>query len=273
MIIDGKKIRDRIKEELRKESKKLSHPLSIAIVIVGENPVIEGFVRVKEQFATDIGVGVVEKRFSSDVKPDDFERALRELAARSDVQGIIVQLPLPSHFDTNKVLSLIPKEKDVDVLSADAVEAFEQGDAVALPPVAGAVVEICREGSVEFKGKRVLVIGQGRLVGAPVAILMRRKGAEIRTVDKNSPDFSDLLLTADIVVSGAGVAGLIKPDMLKNGVVLIDGGTSESGGFVVGDADPRCVEKASLFTPVPGGVGPVTVAVLFRNLFRLAEKA
>ena len=133
--------------------------------------------------------------------------------------------------------------------------------------MAGACEEILSRASVELTGKKITVIGQGRLVGIPVLAWLRRRGAEPTTVGLDYEDLPELLKKSDIIISGAGAPGLIKSDMIKSGVIILDAGTSESLGRVVGDAELACAERAEVFTPVPGGLGPVTVAVLFQNLF------
>lgn len=187
--------------------------------------------------------------------------------------AVIVQLPLPESIDTSQVLDSIPLAQDADVLSRSAHERFESGDADALlPPVVGAVKEILERAHVEPTGKRAVVIGNGWLVGEPCAAWLHAKGAEVHVVTLESGDLS-FLKEAEIIVSGAGSPGLIKPEHLTPGVVLIDAGTSESGGAIVGDADASCAEIASVFTPVPGGVGPIAVACLFKNAAELALRS
>ena len=157
------------------------------------------------------------------------------------------------------------------MLSAAARMKFEAGDRNALvPPVAAAMLEILVAHGVSPKGKRAIVIGSGHLVGKPCAELLSHEGADVAIVSFRAGDFS-ALSNADIVVSGVGSPHFIKPEMLKNGAVLIDAGTSESGGAVAGDADPSCAQRCSVFTPVPGGVGPVAVAKLFENAVMLTE--
>lgn len=271
MIINGKIIRDRIKEEIRKEVSLFPCAITLAIVIVGENPVIESFVNIKKRFANDVGIAVAEKRFPQHATFEDIARALQVLAEDEDIDGIVVQLPLPPHFDTQRALNAIPSHKDVDVLSEKANDLFEKGESRVASPVVGAVCEILKEGKVNVRGKKALVVGYGRLVGRPVSVWLRAEGAHVSIVEGPVPNLGEFLQDADIIVSGAGVAGLIKPNEIKKGVVLIDAGTSEQGGTVVGDADPRSADVAGLFTPVPGGVGPVTVAELFKNLLVLAK--
>jgi methylenetetrahydrofolate dehydrogenase (NADP+)/methenyltetrahydrofolate cyclohydrolase len=158
------------------------------------------------------------------------------------------------------------------VLSEEAHRLFEEGDTDALlPPVVDAVREILTRSSVNPKGKRAVVVGKGWLVGEPVAAWLRNQGALVTTLGKT--DSLEALKDAEIIVSGAGAPGIIKPEHLSRGAVLIDAGTSESDGSIVGDADPACAQIASVFTAVPGGVGPVAVACLFRNAQKLVRRA
>jgi len=213
------------------------------------------------------------KKRSAEAAGCDFE--VREaLPLAFDTDAVIVQLPLPEGMNTKAILDSIPVEKDADVLSSAARAAFEMKGFVnlsLLPPVVGAVKEILEFGRVEIKGKKAVVIGAGFLVGAPVAAWFKQQGAEVTHVSFRSGGFS-ALRDADIIVSGAGSPHFIKPGMLKEGAVLIDAGTSESGGALAGDADPSCAEICSIFTPVPGGVGPLAVACLFENAVTLAER-
>lgn len=271
MIIDGKIIRDRIKEEIRKEVSLFPRAITLAIVIVGKNPVIESFVNIKKRFAYDVGIAVAEKRFPQHATFEDIAKALQVLAEDDAIDGIVVQLPLPPHFDTQRILNMTPPHKDVDVLSEKANDLFEKGESSVASPVVGAVCEILKEGNVNVRDRKALVVGYGRLVGRPVSVWLRAEGAHVSIVEGPVPNLGEFLQDTDIIVSGVGVAGLIKPNEIKKGVVLIDAGTSEQGGTVVGDADPRSADVAGLFTPVPGGVGPVTVAELFKNLLALAK--
>ncbi len=273
MRIDGKWIRDKIKAELRDEFASFTEAPHLAVISVGENPVIRGFVNIKKRFAEEVGVVFKEDIFSADVTYSQLQKRIEELNNNTRVTGIIVQLPLPAHLDTDKILNLISATKDVDVLSANANSLFISAESFILPPVVGAIKEICLEADVEIQGLKVLIIGHGRLVGAPAAVWFKQQGGEVIVIDGPVPNLSDFTREADIIISGAGVAGLIKLEMLKPGVVLIDAGTSEDGGVIVGDADPSCEKVASVFTPVPGGVGPVTVAMIFENLLTIHKKS
>jgi methylenetetrahydrofolate dehydrogenase (NADP+) / methenyltetrahydrofolate cyclohydrolase len=264
MKVDGRQIADGMYASLRARREGIARAPRLGIFVSGADPVIESFVRIKRRAADVLDIELERVDFDAQMGTDAACAAVSRLAGETD--GIIVQLPLPKGLDTDRILAAIPREKDVDGVNPSVSERLVQA------PVALAVVEILRSESIEISGKRVVVVGEGRLVGRPAATLLRALGAEVRVVTLEKGGTSDLQ-EADIIVSGAGSSGLIKPAHIKEGVALIDAGTSESAGKVVGDADPTCAEKAALFTPVPGGVGPVAVAMIFRNLLDLVMAA
>ncbi len=260
MIIDGRDLAKGIRARSKARADRLlKRPKVVAYVAPNETPATRSYLKIKETSGREAGC--------------DFE-VTRSFEFSTDADAVIIQLPLPEAVDATSLCDLIPIEKDADVLSSAAREKFEKGDPEALlPPVVGAVKEVLAFGAVDVRGKKAVVIGAGFLVGAPVATWLHQQGAEVEvfTVESEPEALTAALHAADIIVSGAGSSHLIKPDMIKEGVVLIDGGTSESGGIIVGDADPACAEKCALFTPVPGGVGPIAVACLFENAVTLAE--
>lgn len=260
MIIDGPFIAKDILARTKAHAERLGRrPNVLVYVSPEETSATRSYLKIKARSAEDAGC--------------DFEET-RSLTFSTRADAIIVQLPLPHDISTDDVLNSIPVQQDADVLSAAARAKFERNDADALvPPVVGAVREILMRNKVEVKGKRAAVIGDGRLVGHPCSVWLKQQGAEVSVVTLESGNLSAALRAADIIVSGAGSPHLIKPDMIKDGVILIDAGTSESDGAIVGDADPACADKCSIFTPVPGGVGPVAVACLFENAVMLAERA
>jgi len=259
MIVDGKKLAADVYEELAKERANLPAGLSLGIIACEPDAVIESFVRIKERAAARLSIALVRRDVPASAGEKGILDAIDELASKT--AGIIVQLPLPKNIDVEKVLAAIPGIKDVDGIGAAPV---------CEPPVALAIEEILMRSGVEVGEKSAVVVGAGRLVGAPAAKLLERLGAQVRVMTREKGG-TELLKDADIIVSGAGEPGLITPEMLRDGAVLIDAGTSEQGGRVRGDADPACAEKCSVFTPVPGGVGPVAVAMIFKNLFFLAR--
>jgi len=265
MIIDGKKIAADIYAELVPKFTALGRSVRLGIVVVGENPVISSFVRIKERAAKRLGVMMVRIDLPADASQEVIIESIQDVAARSD--GVIAQLPLPEGIDVNAVLSAVPADKDVDALNPT----ISENKRFVHAPVALAVAELLRRAGVELSDTRTIVVGAGRLVGAPSAWLLGHLGAKVSVFSLDEGSIDDLK-DADIVVSGAGNPGFIKPEHIKEGVALIDAGTSELNKKIMGDADPACAEKAAVFTPVPGGVGPVSVAMIFRNLFDLLEK-
>lgn len=268
MIVDGRVLARKILDETRARVGSLPTPRVLAIT-VAPGPATESYLRIKSARAADAGMTLIVERFPETVS----EEVLRERIENASEDAIIVQLPLPVGIDTKRVLDAIPLHKDADVLGARAREAFATGGADALlPPVVGAVKHILVHGDVSMSGMHAAVIGDGWLVGNPVALWLRQQGLEVTQLTRTSGDMRAILQEMDLIVSGAGQAALVVPGMVKLGAVLIDAGTSESGGQVVGDMDPACAQDARLFTPVPGGVGPVAVACLFSNVAALLTK-
>ncbi len=266
MIIDGKKIAEDIYADLAPEYAALGRTVRLGIVVVGDNPVIESFVRIKTRSAERLGIEMVRTDLPETSTLEEIVKAVQNSAAQTD--SVIAQLPLPKGIDVNAVLSAIPKSKDVDALNPSIAEE----ERLVHAPVALAVVEILKRSGVEIAGKRTIVVGAGRLVGKPSAWLLKSLGANVSMFTLQEGSIDDLK-NADIIVSGAGNPGFIKPEHLTKGVALVDAGTSELNKKITGDADPACAEIASVFTPVPGGVGPVAVAMIFRNLRDLLKKA
>jgi methylenetetrahydrofolate dehydrogenase (NADP+)/methenyltetrahydrofolate cyclohydrolase len=240
MIINGKHIAEEtvasLGDSLR--GKKLG------IVVGTQDAATESFIKIKTRVAERLGVEVVRGELSDLVNTCD---------------GIIVQLP---HPNADALIAQIPPEKDLDAIGAKSM---------VRTPVAEAISEILVRGNVSALQKKAVVVGKGRLVGAPAAELLKELGAHVEVVTQSEGSLA-ALKDADIVVLGAGEPGLVKPEMLKEGVVLIDAGTSEAAGKLAGDADPACAEVASIFTPVPGGIGPIAVAMIFRNMLELSHK-
>ena len=265
MIIDGKKIAEDIYSELSPKFAGLGRQVRLGIVVVGANPVIESFVSIKTRSAERLGIEMVRINLSEHSDAGKVLQAIARLV--HDTDAVIVQLPLPQGLSTNEMLAAVPKEKDVDALNP----AISEADRIVHAPVALAVVEILQRSNIEIAGARTVVVGAGRLVGAPSAWLLKSLGAQVSVFSLEEGSIEDLK-DADIVVSGAGNSGFIKPEHLKQGVAFIDGGTSELNKKITGDADPACAEVASVFTPVPGGVGPVAVAMIFRNLLSLVSR-
>lgn len=261
MIIDGRAIAKKLEFKLKDEVSSCGRSLRLDVILVGENPASAQFVGIKEKFGQSIGVEVRRHEYEANVPEEDLIDLITRLNADNKSTGMIIQLPLPAHLNSERLINLISPNKDVDALGKEAR---------VLSPVVGAVAEILKQANISVRDKKVLVLGQGKLVGKPLAIWLTQEGAVVNVADKDTKNTEELLKQAEIVVTGIGQAHFIKPEMIKEGVILIDAGTSESSGNVVGDANPACAQKCSLFTPVPGGVGPITVAKIFENLVNLS---
>ena len=275
MIIDGKSLAEKIKASLREEisGKNKSAPkrIRLAVVLVGEEKVMGKFVALKQKFGSEIGVDVRIYELPPDISTNKLREKVSEIVHIKENDGVIIQLPLPAQINMQYVLDAIIPEKDPDVLSSKSWGLFSTGKGKIPPPVVGAIKSIFDEYKVELKGKNIVVVGAGRLVGKPVAAWLLNQKATVSVIDENTTNPGNFMKSADIIISGAGKPELIGPGMVKEGVVAIDCGTSEAAGKISGDFDPEVSNKASLFSPVPGGIGPLTVAMLFQNLIELSK--
>lgn len=272
MIIDGKTIREELKDALAVKIRAIppeDRP-TLFIVMAAANAVTENFVSIKKRFAEAVGISVEEKVFDDAATTESLIRAVEDIVARGKKGGIVVQLPLPRGVDAQRVLDAVPPRYDIDVLSEESMSLFREGELSIFPPVVGAIREILERNSIFLHGKKVAILGQGRLVGLPVAAWLGRLEADVAVFDSTHPPAQEDVRSADIIVSGIGKPGFITPNMVHDGAIVLDAGTSEAGGKIVGDADPLVAGKCALFTPVPGGIGPVTVAILLQNLLTLA---
>lgn len=263
MIADGRAIAEDMYQALAARRAQYG-AIKLGIVVVGANPVIESFVRIKTRAAEKLNVEMVRIDLPEESATELVLQNVKKLVDTTD--AVIVQLPLPKHVDMEAALAAVPKEFDVDATNPT----LREGERHVQAPVALAIVEILTRSRVKISGARTVVVGAGRLVGKPAAALLESLGAKVSMVTLEQGSIADLK-DADIVVLGTGNPGFIKPEHIKLGVALIDAGTSEMNKKVVGDADPACALKAAVFTPVPGGVGPVAVAMIFRNLFDLLD--
>ena len=263
MIVDGKGIAERIFAELKNQVSHLGFKPHLTVFTCAPNFETQKYLNLKQKKAYEVGIGVNLIEFPQEITTEEVVASVLHTCMQTN--GIIVQLPFPQHIDTNAVLSAIPKSYDVDVAWYDGSDDF------VLPPVVGAIAEIAQVHDVLFATQHVVVVGKGKLVGAPALIWTQKQGAHVSVIDRETADPKSSIAGADILILGAGKPGLIQKDDVKQGVLIFDAGTSEDGGVLKGDSDPGCAEKASLFTPVPGGIGPITIAILLRNLITLAH--
>lgn len=273
MIFSGKQASLNLQVTLREEIANLSQTPSLAVISIANHPSIASFIKIKRKYGEAIGVHVDEFDFPESYGEQNLITQLQNIADSKHYTGIIVQLPLPKGYDSEKILSIIPEDLDVDVLGNKSWERFV-ATCKPVPPVAGAVAYILTENNINLTDKDIVIVGYGKLVGLPVATWFHHQGATPHILDITTDETTKLqhYKEADIVISGIGKPHNLKPEYFKEGVILIDAGTSEQAGTLAGDFDPRCANIASLFTPVPGGVGPLTVAHLFKNLISKQKK-
>ena len=263
MIVDGRNIAVQIYDDLRGEIDKRHKCPHLTVFTCAPNFETRKYLTLKKKKAEEVGLGLNVIEFMPDIKTDEVVQSIKQGATKAD--GIVVQLPLPKHIDTEAVLAAVPNNLDVDAVH------FAGEETEILPPVVGAIKAIAKHHDVSFTGKKVIVVGKGRLVGLPSSLWAQKMDADVTVIDKDTPNADELLKSADILISGAGVPGLITPEKIKDGVIIFDAGTSEDSGILRGDCTQECANKATLFTPVPGGIGPITIAVLLQNLVRLTD--
>jgi methylenetetrahydrofolate dehydrogenase (NADP+)/methenyltetrahydrofolate cyclohydrolase len=267
MIYNGKERSIELQNSLRQRVGQFPSVPILAIISASKHPSVQSFVSIKRKFAEATGVSMKEITLSETTSQETIIAAMQQVTQEGEIHGLVVQLPLPEHIDTEAVLNTIPKDLDVDVLGASSTTDFRANRGL-IPPVACAVEHILTDTHTDLENKKVVVVGQGRLVGLPVTQWFVNHGITPAIVDISTSESKRLTLynEADIVISGIGVPHHLKPEYFKHGAVLIDAGTSEQFGKLAGDFHPDCVNIARVFTPVPGGVGPMTVAGLFENL-------
>lgn len=249
-----------------------SSKVLLSVVCVGNNPASLKFIQEKERACRELGIGFELVALSVDVFQEEAERAVRLLAQNPRVSGIVVQLPLPKTLDAQAIMSLIPLHKDPDVLSPAAFERFALGRRGVLPPTVGAIGHIFESRGVSLVQKDVIVVGMGRLVGLPLSLWLLRQGARVSVATSATSNLTNLCLKADVIISGTGKPRMITGEMIKRGAFVIDAGTSVEDGQSVGDVDTESVlNRAGALAPVPGGVGPLTVAFLLANLVELSN--
>lgn len=274
-IIDGRKIRDEILHDVAKEIKKLSFVPVFSDILIGNDPVSSQYVRMKARTAESIGIRFHTADFPSTITTAQLLNEIDKINQIQDICGAIVQLPIPESLDKQSILNAINPQIDVDSLGAVSSLNFYNGDTTVGFPTALACVAILDSLNIPLQGKKIVVAGQGQLVGKPVTYLLTSRGLHVdiinRQVDEKTK--SDLLKKADVIISATGAGKFINGDMVKKGVIIIDAGTSESKGGIVGDVDLESVMGiASYVSPVPGGVGPVTVSMLLKNVLTVAKQ-
>lgn len=273
-ILDGKKVADEIAGVLKTRVERLkSSGITPKLVIVMIEPDARSrvYVRMKAQRAHQLGIAIeqIKLRESSS---EDYARAITQIGERDDTHGVILQLPIPSALDAQHLIDCIPSHKDVDGISSVNQALFESAQPAFWPATPLGVMRLLAEYQIEVADKIVTVIGRSKLVGYPLTCLLNQHGGRVQVAHSQTDDIAKLTLESDIVISATGVAGLVTGAMISPGAVVVDIGTSARDGKLLGDVDFTSVApKASYLTPVPGGVGPMTVIMLMQNVVDATE--
>ncbi|NLL69590.1 MAG: bifunctional methylenetetrahydrofolate dehydrogenase/methenyltetrahydrofolate cyclohydrolase FolD [Epulopiscium sp.] len=276
-IINGKQIADEIKEELKEKVKKLQEKEiepTLAVILVGEDPASQIYVSNKKKACEYVGMRSLSYELPEDTREDTLLSLIKELNNREDVHGILVQLPLPSHIEEEKILMMIAPEKDVDGFHPMNVGALSIGKKAFLPCTAAGIIELLKRSNLSIEGKHCVVIGRSNIVGKPVSMLLLRENGTVTMCHSRTTNLKELCQQGDIIVAALGKPNFVTADMIKHGAVLIDVGINRlENGKVCGDIDfEGCKEKAGAITPVPRGVGPMTIAMLLYNCIQGAEQ-
>lgn len=273
-IMDGKALSEKIYERIKTEVSKLKKKPTLAVIITSDNEAGKIYVRNKKRACENTGINSVTVEFDETVSDEEFLSKIDELNKNPEVDAIMVQLPIPRHLDTEKILNSISPEKDADGLhyiNAGKLFTGQIPNSVACTPKG--IIRILDEYGINVEGKHAVVIGRSNLVGKPIAQLLMQKNATVTHLHSKSKNIEFFTKNADIIVVATGKPKMLKGDMVKEGVVIIDVGISRVDGKLSGDVDFDSVApKASFITPVPKGVGPMTVAMLIQNTLELSKQ-
>ncbi len=272
-ILDGKALAAKMKENIRLEAAALRRQPGLAVILVGDNGASQVYVRNKVKDCSDCGIACFDYYLSADTTQEQLLTLIDELNGREDVDGILVQLPLPAHLEERPVLEAISPMKDVDAFHPENMGRILRGDARFKPCTPAGVMELLHEAGIDPAGKHCVVVGRSNIVGKPMALLLLQENGTVTVCHSRTPDLKEQCLRADILVSAVGRENLITADMVKPGAVVIDVAMNRNAaGKLCGDVDYAAVaEKASYITPVPGGVGPMTRAMLMANTLTAAK--
>ena len=271
-IIDGKKIADGILQDIKRKIKNYRQKPGLALVLVGKNPASEIYVNSKEKMSKDVGFYI--ERFDLDESMSEIElmKIINELNQNQKIHGILVQLPLPKHIDENLVTNSILPHKDVDGFTSVNLGHLFSEHTILAPATARAVMRLIESTGMKIEGKNAVIVGRSNIVGKPVAMMLLEKNATVAICHSKTKNLDDYTKKADILVVAAGKVNLITKGMVKEGAVVIDVGINRVNGKIKGDVDFDNVKQvAGFITPVPGGVGPMTIAMLMDNILKAME--
>ena len=275
-IIDGKLVSKEFRAEMREKFEmikaKTGKEVGLAVVLVGDDPASAIYVRNKIKACEEVGVKSYAYRLDKDTKEEDLADLVMKLNNDDNVQGILVQLPLPKHINSERIVGMVADEKDVDGFSEKNVGRLVLGKSCFRSCTPAGVMKLLEYYGIDVSGKRAVVIGRSNIVGKPMAMMLLEKNATVTICHSKTENIAEVTKQADILVAAVGRAHFVTADMVKEGAVVIDVGMNKLDGVTVGDVDFESVsKKASFITPVPGGVGPMTITMLMANTLKAAE--
>jgi methylenetetrahydrofolate dehydrogenase (NADP+)/methenyltetrahydrofolate cyclohydrolase len=271
-IIDGKALGAKVREEVAASVAELDH-VGLATILVGDDPASHIYIDLKQKAATQAGMDARDLKLPADTSEEELLAAIAEVNADDDVDGLLVQLPLPDHIDENRAIEAIAPEKDVDGIHPINAGRLYLGRPTLVPGTPLGIMRMLDEYEIPLEGARAVVVGRSAIVGKPMAHLLLQRNATVTICHSRTQDLERHTLDADVLVAAVGRTHLISADMVKAGATVIDVGMNrdESSRKVLGDVDPSAMDEAAYMTPVPGGVGPMTIAMVLQNAVTAAR--
>ncbi len=278
ILIDGKETSKKLREAIRQETETLVKEKGVrpglAVILVGDDPASQVYVRNKKKGCEEVGFLSREYRLPADTREEELLSLIDTLNEDKEIHGILVQLPVPKHISDKKVIARIDPKKDVDAFSFENVGRIMTGEFDFVPCTPAGIMELLKAYDIDPEGKRAVVIGRSNIVGKPMAMLLLHKNATVTVCHSRTEGLAEICREADILVAAVGKAHFVTEDMVKEGAVVIDVGMNRDENGLCGDVDFENVEKkASFITPVPGGVGPMTITLLLKNTLTGAKKS
>ncbi len=270
-ILNGKVLAKTVRAKAKQRVEAMEFPPGLAVILIGENPASQLYVSLKETAAREVGIYIERIEYPSDVATEDVIAKIHELNERKDINGILVQLPLPGGQDTDAIISAIAPIKDIDGFHSENRRLLLANMPNLVPPTTLSIMRLIQATHLPLKGKNAVILGNSKIFAEPIIELLRDAGVVATFVPKDTEGLAAITRAADILVVAVGIPNFVTPDMTKSSAVVLDVGANKSGDKTIGDVSPDVVGHVGFLSPVPGGVGPLTVAYLLFNVIKAME--